>query len=811
MPHKRFADFSVAVRIYVGFGVLLAVMAGISCMGILNLKSTQGIFSDYAVVSQDALRISTIDRLVVGLRRNALVVATTGDPKAIDRFHEIIGQITPELVKVRESVTLDEDRETVRRISELVEKYSNNFETLVNLYQKRQKIIDDVLGIIGPKLKQNLEYFVNINVESKDYQSAINGGKSLALLMQLRFDVLRFIDTSTEESVKQARQDNEVFASEMKQMASLEEEQNHKNLLNSIQQQIDNYMKGFLEVSSVTSQYRTLVDQQMANQAQEIGKLATSWGQRQRSVLSDDQHIFSSRIDNITLVMFIVAVTTGLFSIVLAIMTSAGIVKPVVAMTLVLERLAKGDHTLDIPNRDREDEIGRMAQAAELFKQNAFEMVRLSKEQEDFKQRSEEERRVALHKMADTFERSVGKVISTVTAAATQLQRASGEMADSAGNTSQQATYVANSAQQASANVQTVASATEELSSSIGEISRQMTRSREVALRANQQAGTTNALVIALSNSVSKIGDIVDLINDIASQTNLLALNATIESARAGDAGKGFAVVAGEVKHLAGQTARATEEIARQISAVQKQTTEAVEAISAVAQVLTEMAEISSSVAAAVQQQSMATNEIARNVEQAANGTESVSANISSVEESARHSGNAAHQIRLSALDLSRQAEYLNHEVSRFLNQVRSEQGDLTVLVWSDDLATGIAPIDRDHQMIIEEINQFYTKMMHGEGHEGAARMSSQMSDHIIKHFQEEQRAMGRVDYSGLEQHRRIHDEFLQQFNESKDILQSDQPDAIIKFFDTVSGWLAEHIRTEDRNFALFMQSKRAV
>jgi methyl-accepting chemotaxis protein len=355
----------------------------------------------------------------------------------------------------------------------------------------------------------------------------------------------------------------------------------------------------------------------------------------------------------------------------LALILGRGMSRPIAAITTTMNHLSSGDMQVTIPGGDRTDELGAMAKAVDVFRRAMSDAAVMRESQVALKQKAEQEKRDALCALASTFEATIGRVIETVTSAATELQASSGQMAVTATHTSSQATSVAQSAQLASGNVQTVASATEQLAASIREIAQQVDRSQSVSNRAGNEAAKTTAHIQGLSQNVSKIGEIVNLINDIASQTNLLALNATIEAARAGDAGKGFAVVAGEVKNLANQTARATTEIANQIKAVQDGTDTAVHAIDSISSVIGEMAEISSAVAAAVEEQSSATSEIARNVEQAAVGTEDVTTNIVQVELAARETGTASGQIKDSAADLSRQAEYLRHEVSQFLSQVR--------------------------------------------------------------------------------------------------------------------------------------------
>ncbi len=273
---------------------------------------------------------------------------------------------------------------------------------------------------------------------------------------------------------------------------------------------------------------------------------------------------------------------------------------------------------------------------------------------------------------ADSFEANVGVVVSGVSDAAVEMRGHAELMSRNASGTSEQITSAAAATEQASANVQMVATAAEELSSSVAEISRQVARSSEIARQAVDQAERTNATVQSLADVARKVGDVVTLISDIAAQTNLLALNATIEAARAGEAGKGFAVVAGEVKSLASQTAKATSEIAEQIGAIQTATSDAVSTIGGIGATIGEMNDIAAMIASAVEEQSAATQEIARNVQQAAAGTQEVASTITTVRDAATETGAAAGDVFNAATELSGQAERLKTEVSAFMEKARA-------------------------------------------------------------------------------------------------------------------------------------------
>ncbi len=353
-------------------------------------------------------------------------------------------------------------------------------------------------------------------------------------------------------------------------------------------------------------------------------------------------------------------------------MAMKGIVAPVRDLTATMDTLAAGKLDTTVQGTQRADELGTMARSVETFRQGLLEVERLKAEQETLKQRAEVEKRAAMNALADRFQSSVGSVVGTLSAASTELTAAAGSMASIAEETSRQATTVASASEQATTNVQTVASATEELASSVSEISRQVAQSTQIAGQAMGEVAQTNQTVQGLTTSVARISEVVRLISEIASQTNLLALNATIEAARAGDAGKGFAVVASEVKHLATQTARATEDITGRINEIQSATGQSVEAIDRINKVIQQMNEISLAIASAVEEQGAATQEIARNVAQAADGTQLVSANILQVTQASAETGTAASQVQASSAEVAQQAEGLKREVDSFLHQVRA-------------------------------------------------------------------------------------------------------------------------------------------
>lgn len=357
---------------------------------------------------------------------------------------------------------------------------------------------------------------------------------------------------------------------------------------------------------------------------------------------------------------------------IIALFTSRAIATPIQGMTAAMGNLAGGDTSTLVPETGRADEIGEMADAVQVFKDNIIEADRLRAEQAQATAHAAARRKADMNELAGQFENAVGEIIKTLSSSSTELEAAANTLTKTAENTQELSVMVASASEEASTNVQSVASASEEMSSSVTEISRQVQDAARIAMAAVGQAKKTNDRVNALSHAATRIGDVVELINTIAGQTNLLALNATIEAARAGDAGRGFAVVASEVKALAEQTAKATGEISQQISGIQTATQESVSAIREISGTISRISEISSAIASAVEEQGAATQEISRNVQQAAQGTHQVASSVADVQRGATETGSASGQVLMSAQTLASDSARLKTEVDKFLTTVRA-------------------------------------------------------------------------------------------------------------------------------------------
>ncbi|WP_135080028.1 bacteriohemerythrin [Terasakiella sp. SH-1] len=480
-----------------------------------------------------------------------------------------------------------------------------------------------------------------------------------------------------------------------------------------------------------------------------------------------------------------------------------GITNPIHALTDVMTALSKGEHETVVDGVDRHDEIGEMAQAVEVFKSGLIDAGRLNQEKVA-EQEEKQRRQKLLEGYIQDFELTMVTVLDGLSHADVTMQDTSVEMNGIAQDTKVQSATVAASAERASGNVETVASAAEELSASISEISSQVTNAAASATTAVHEADDTSQKIRILENNVGKIGEIVDLINDIADQTNMLALNATIEAARAGEAGKGFAVVAQEVKNLANQTSKATEEITKQISEVQSSTNASVMAIGNVSRAIGEVNEISASISAAVEEQSAATKEIARNVEEASQGTQNVSYEITHVVESAERSEMASVNIGQASGALSEQGVLLRKKVTEFLQNVQFDQNtDMKDLVqWSDDLAFGVDEIDDDHKKLLGMVNQLYRFMKTQASAQDIQIAFDELYHYTQTHFGSEEEVMQQMNYVDYAKHKQAHEGFVKRLDVLYKKYQKGEADAEVDLTGLLSSWWVNHIMSFDKELA---------
>ncbi len=685
----RLKDLKITWRLHVGFGMLIILGTLVVAFGVWQLTSIGSQVARLVNVADNNAGVIAVGEDVQSLRHLALKYLTltnktlatstekaSADPAGKDPADEAAQEFAAkqaDALKILETLnagSASPDRrrlftETATKISEA----GNSFEELRQLGSEIHNarsgqgklsgdIFKDVAAMIGEARDANDPALLD---KARDVEASLDA---------TRLEVLRFLAGSTKasdatfaESVATAKQALDAL---MQQSSSDEARQRAA----SLRSKIDQYAEGFTAKYAATTKAKARFDA-LHQSLDDATRSNDEAKQKVNGVLHDTQGETDDQIAETKLIQAGLAVLGVVAGVVFAVTMGRSIALPVTAMTEAMKRLAGGDKDVRIPARDRGDEIGDMAQAVEVFRDSMVESERLAAAQRE-EQKQKERRQRVVEENLTAFDQSMRALLQALGDASTQMRLTAQSMSATAEETSRQATGVASAAEQASANVDTVASSAEEMGASIAEITRQVAESSRIATQAVDEAGRTNATVQGLADAAQKIGEVVSLIQDIASQTNLLALNATIEAARAGEAGKGFAVVASEVKSLANQTAKATEDIAAQIAAIQGATKKAVDAIGAIDGTIGRMNEISTMIAAAMEEQGASTREIARNTQEAARGTLDVSQSIGNVNQAAAETGTAAGQVLTSSEELGKHAEKLRDEVDRFLAQIRA-------------------------------------------------------------------------------------------------------------------------------------------
>ena len=391
-----------------------------------------------------------------------------------------------------------------------------------------------------------------------------------------------------------------------------------------------------------------------------VGTLAIAWSNQQIQ-----NSVFEA---GLLMVYFSIAALIAIIAL-MVFAASSLIGKPLSAMNQVMSRLAKGENQIEIPYLSRKDDIGLIAKAVLVFKENALNQAKLEVEKNQNNQ-ANHDRQNYIDQLIQDFKTNISAGLESVSNNSGEMKITADTLFDISNETTQQATFAASASEEASANVATVAAAAEELSSSISEISRQVEQTGKIVEDATRTTNATNQQVVSLAEKSQRIGAVVSLIQDIAEQTNLLALNATIEAARAGEMGKGFAVVASEVKSLANQTAKATEEISAQVSDIQASTHEAVQGINQITDIMQEVNNYTSSIGNAVSEQNDATIEISENVAQASNGTQEMASSMANISESIKQTNISADQVTQVSAQMNSQIDELKSSITDFLNKV---------------------------------------------------------------------------------------------------------------------------------------------
>ena len=668
---KFLDDIRITAKTFGGFGVILTLLLLIGGGGVLALMNTSDSFQRYRELARQSNALNAVMSNMNMTQLSVKDFLIRADEESIARVLEAEDK-TREAAEIAKDFATDPEVDAaLDAISAGIASYEQAFKQVVARQERRNELVRGTLNVLGPELRTKLTEVMETAARDGDAVAAYEAGSIQQHLLLARFYVQRFLVDNSDENYERVLKELDEMNAKASQLFAELQNPRRRELAQAAVEGSQTYRETFEGVYAAISERNAFIKGELDRIGPEI--MASAAGlvdgaTAEQNILGPEAEAAVLMAEILVLVGVAIALLIGAAA---AWIIGTGIARPIGGMTDAMRRLSEGDKTVDIPSVGRKDEVGDMAEAVKIFKESMIEADRLAAEQA-----AEQEKQLArakrLEELTTAFDSAVAQVLQSVAGAAEEMQATAQSMSSIAEETRAQAGSASSAATQTSANVQTVASASEELSASIREIARQVEQSTGISQRASGQAGETQETVRELARAAERIGEVVGLISDIAEQTNLLALNATIEAARAGEAGKGFAIVASEVKSLATQTAKATEEIGQQIGGIQTATGGAVEAIEVIARTVDELNSISGSIAAAVEEQTAATGEIARNVQEAAGGTDEVSKTLVGVNDGADETSRAAAQVVEAISELTTQTSALRREVDDFLSGVKA-------------------------------------------------------------------------------------------------------------------------------------------
>jgi methyl-accepting chemotaxis protein len=665
LPSLRFR-----AKILLGFACVLAISAASLGTAYLGFERVSQAVASYHNSVSDADLARNIDRELISYRSLVRYYVVTGKDDDAKAAQTAEVSLKEAIEKALAATVKPARREGLTRLSVEFKNFASTFADILKVKRESALLVQNELARSANMLRYKLDD-IGSNASEEDKPAVELGTKQVSAQLQAAVALANNFVINSDQTVANSALARLKFV---------------ENSLNAISAADEKLVGGLKEAKGLLAEYRRALSKLVENartvedlvteMSGSAGAISQGAGAMKQDLVSEQQRLEAESdaiVGETEHLIIMLAVGGTLLGAVLALLLGRGISRPMIAMCKAMHELASGHFDVVLPGLGRKDELGEMAAAVEEFKVQAVAKAERDAAAQDAQNKEAgAARRAELIRFADDFETAVGSIVSNVSASAVHLEQAAGTLTRTADTTQGLSSQVAGSSEEASSNIQSVASATEQLSVSVDAIGKQVRDSNRIAEAAVQQAEQTDARIGKLLRAAQEIGDVVKLITAIAEQTNLLALNATIEAARAGDAGRGFAVVAQEVKSLASQTAKATDEISNHIAGMQDATRESVAAIKEIGETIGQISSIASSIAGAVEQQGAATQEIARNVQSVAEGTREAAVNIVEVNRGATQTGTASGEVLNSAKALSSESTRLRAELDRFMANIRA-------------------------------------------------------------------------------------------------------------------------------------------
>ena len=671
---------NISSKLFSGFGAVLGLLLLIAGVGFYFITDLGSLFTRYRALALQTNQSGRVQANLLEARLQVKNFVISANDENIAKVHERTKATLDYIEKLKEVADDEEKIKVATDSAEAMNRYLETFDLVTKKQAKRNELVHGILDKVGPQAERDLSAIMHSAFGDGDAEAAYRAGEALRNLLLARLYVVKFLVENDEASYKRVQQEFITMSTKAKELLDSLENPKRRALAAKVEEGVKVYRKTFDDVHKTINERNDLI----VNTLDVIGpKIASDIEDLKLAVKKEQDTLGPAASQEVVLARWVVIVVS-LIAVILAVLAAMVIGKsisnPIKAMTDLMTELAGGNKELEIPYSGVENEIGSMADAVLVFKENMIKADALAEEQRKVEEQQREQERLKqveaerVQSLIQEFDETVLGALDKLSHAEATMKTSSEKVKLSAESAKDRSSSVATAAEQATANVQTVAASAEELSVSIAEISRQVNEASSVSMTAVSESEKTSKDISVLENNVNEINQIVSLINDIADQTHLLALNATIEAARAGEAGKGFAVVASEVKALADQTSKATEQIGTQINQIQKSTGKAVVSIDGISKIIRDVSDISTVISTAVEQQKAATQEIARNVEEAANGTMGVSTSIGDVLQAANDSNTAATTIEGASNSVAVESSNLREEVTKFLQGVQHSE-----------------------------------------------------------------------------------------------------------------------------------------